>query len=149
MVWPRDQGRKMLALTKLLSWTKWVDAPARVLMSLLFLFSGVSKLTGVTSTQAFMEHYSVPGVLIWPAAAWEIGGGILLLAGFWIRPLSILLAGWCLLTASMFHTAFGDPNQMVHFLKNMTMAGGFLILARAGAPGLRFDGKCSSMKGPQ
>jgi putative oxidoreductase len=94
-----------------------------------------------------MEHYGGPGVLIWPAAAWEIGGGILLLTGLWIRPLSILLAGWCLLTASIFHTAFGDPNQMVHFLKNMTMAGGFLILARAGAPGLGFDGKFSLAKG--
>ena len=139
----------MLALTKLLSLTKWVDAPARGLMSLLFLISGVGKLAAVIPTQAFMEHYGVPGVLIWPAAAWEIGGGILLLTGLWIRPLSILLAGWCLLTASIFHTAFGDPNQMVHFLKNMTMAGGFLILARAGAPGLGFDGKFSSANGPQ
>jgi putative oxidoreductase len=96
-----------------------------------------------------MEHYGVPGVLIWPAAAWEIGGGILLLTGLWIRPLSILLAGWCLLTASIFHTTFGDPNQMVHFLKNMTMAGGFLILARAGSPGLSFGGKFSPAKRPQ
>jgi putative oxidoreductase len=139
----------MLALTKLLSLTKWVDAPARVLMSLLFLISGVGKLAAVVPTQAFMEHYGVPGILIWPAAAWEIGGGILLLTGLLIRPLSILLAGWCLLTASIFHTAFGDPNQMVHFLKNMTMAGGFLILARAGAPGLSFGGKFSPAKRPQ
>jgi len=54
----------MFALTKLLSLTKWVDAPARVLMSLLFLVSGVGKLAGVAPTQAFMEHYGVPGVLI-------------------------------------------------------------------------------------
>jgi putative oxidoreductase len=100
----------MLSLTKLLSLTKWVDAPARVLMSLLFLISGVGKLAAVVPTQAFMEQYGVPGVLIWPAAIWEIGGGILL-------------------------------------LKNMTMAGGFLILARAGAPSLGFDGKFSLAKG--
>jgi putative oxidoreductase len=139
----------MLSLTKLLSLTKWVDAPARVLMSLLFLISGVGKLAAVVPTQAFMEQYGVPGVLIWPAAIWEIGSGILLLTGLWIRPLSILLAGWCLLTAAIFHTAWADQTQMIMFLKNMTMAGGFLILARAGAPGLGFDGKFSPAKGLQ
>jgi putative oxidoreductase len=137
----------MPVLTKLLSLTKWVDAPARILMSLLFLVSGIGKLVAVVTTQAFMKQYGVSGALIWPAALWEISGGILLLTGLWVRPLSILLAGWCLLTASIFHTAFGDPNQMVHFLKNMTMAGGFLILARAGAPGLGFDGNLDSTKG--
>src|ERR1700681_3492724 len=50
----------MLALTKLLLLTKWVDAPARVLMSLLFLISGVGKLAAVVPTQAFMEQYGVP-----------------------------------------------------------------------------------------
>jgi putative oxidoreductase len=139
----------MLAQTKLLPLTKWVDALARVLMSLLFLISGVGKLAAVVPTQAYMEHYGVPGVLIWPAAAWEIGGGILLLTGLWIRPLSILLAGWCLLTAVIFHTAWADQTQMIMFLKNMTMAGGFLILARAGAPSLGFDGKFSSANGPR
>jgi putative oxidoreductase len=137
----------MPVLTKLLSLTKWSDAPARILMSLLFLVSGVGKLAAVVTTQAFMKQYGVPGVLIWPAALWEISGGILLLTGLWLRPLSILLAGWCLLTASIFHTAFGDPNQMVHFLKNVTMAGGFLILARAGASGLGFDGNLDATKG--
>jgi putative oxidoreductase len=139
----------MLAPTKLLSSTNWVDAPARALMSLLFLISGVGKLAAVVPAQAYMEHYGVPGALIWPAAAWEIGGGILLLTGLWIQPLSILLAGWCLLTAAIFHTAWADQTQMIMFLKNMTMAGGFMILARAGAPGLGVDGKFSAAKALQ
>jgi putative oxidoreductase len=134
----------MTTLTKMLALTKFVDAPARVLMSLLFLISGVGKLAGVVPTQAFMEAHGVPGILIWPAAAWEIGGGAMPLTGLWIRPLSILLAGWCLLTAAIFHTAWGDLNQMVHFLKNMTMAGGFLIVAKAGAPRMGADGFLSS-----
>ena len=111
--------------------SRFVDLPARFLMSLLFLLSGFSKLAGNGPIQKYMEAYGVPGVLSWPAAAWEIGGGLLLLIGLWIRPVSVLMAGWCILTAVIFHTAFSDQNQMINFFKNMTMAGGFLLIARA------------------
>ena len=79
-----------------------------------------------------MEAYGVPGILIWPAAAFEICCGVFLLAGFWLRPLGLVLAGWCLLTALIFHTAFADQTQLVMFLKNLVMAGGFLVLTRTG-----------------
>ena len=118
-----------------------VDLPARVLMSLLFLASGFGKLAAVGATQQYMTAYGVPAVLLWPAAALELSGGVLLVLGLWLRPLALVLAGWCLLTAAIFHTAFSDQVQMVMFLKNMTMAGGFLILARAGAPALGLDGR--------
>jgi len=121
--------------------SRWVDAPARVLMSALFLLSGISKLTAVSATQGYMAAYGVPAVLVWPAAAFEIGSGALLLLGLWTRPLGVLLAGWCLLTAAIFHTAFADQNQLINFLKNLAMAGGFLLLARAGATGLSLDGR--------
>lgn len=125
---------------------KWVDAPARALMSLIFILSGIGKIGAVVATQGYMEAYGVPGVLLWPAAALEIGGGVMLLIGFKTRPLSIGLAGWCLLTAFIFHTKFSDPIQMIMFLKNMTMAGGFLALANSGAPGLSVDGILASRK---
>jgi putative oxidoreductase len=133
----------------MLALTRWGDGPARALMSLLFLLSGVGKLSAVAATQGYMNAYGVPGALIWPAAAWEIGGGVLLLIGLWTRPLALLLAGWCLLTAFIFHTAFADQNQMINFLKNMVMAGGFLLLARTGAPGLSVDGLLSSRRRAQ
>ena len=110
---------------------RFIDAPARILMSLLFLVSGFSKVAQNAAIQAYMHAYGVPGVLSWPAAAWELSAGLLLAIGLWIRPVSILLAGWCLLTAAIFHTAFADQNQLVNFFKNMTMAGGFLLIARA------------------
>lgn len=62
-----------------------------------------------------MHAFGVPGVLSWPAAAWELSAGLLLAVGLGIRPLSILLAGWCLLTAAIFHTEFFDSNQLVTF----------------------------------
>ncbi len=118
---------------------RFIDLPARFLMSLLFLVSGFSKLAGNTAIQGYMKAYGVPGILSWPAAAWEISAGLLLLVGLWIRPVSILLAGWCLLTAAIFHTAFSDQNQMVNFFKNMTMAGGFLLIARTHPIALSLD----------
>ena len=118
---------------------RWVDAPARALMSALFLLSGFGKLAAVAPTQAYMQAYGVPEILVWPAAAWEIGAGVLLVIGFATRPLAALLAGWCLLTAVIFHTAFTNQNQMINFLKNLTMAGGFLVLATVGSSRLSVD----------
>ncbi|WP_131113838.1 DoxX family protein [Lichenihabitans psoromatis] len=124
--------------------TRWVDLPARVLMCLLFLISGLGKVSAVAAIQAYMAAHGLPGFLIWPAAALELVGGLLLLIGLGTRPLALVLAGWCLLTALVFHTDFADQNQMINFFKNMTMAGGFLILARDGAPGFSLDGWLAS-----
>jgi putative oxidoreductase len=130
----------------MLTVTKWVDVitnrvevPARVLMSLLFFASGVGKISAVAATQAYMQAFGVPGVLLWPAAAWEITAGVFLLIGLGIRPLALLLAGWCLLTAVIFHVEWGDQIQQIMFLKNMTIAGGFLMLAKTGSWGLSVD----------
>jgi putative oxidoreductase len=121
-----------------------VDVPARGLMSLLFLASGVGKLSAVSATQAYMQAFGVPRVLIWPAAAWEITAAVLLLIGLGIRPLALLLAGWCLLTAVIFHIAWADQIQQVMFLKNMTMAGGFLMLSKTGFWGRSVDAMLAS-----
>ncbi|MGI4793835.1 MAG: DoxX family membrane protein, partial [Janthinobacterium lividum] len=56
-----------------------IDLPARLLMSLLFLLSGFSKLAQNTAIQGYMQAYGVPGGLSWPAAAWELSAGLLLL----------------------------------------------------------------------
>ncbi len=102
---------------------------ARVLMSTLFLVSGTGKLGSVKPTQEYMEAYGVPGYLLYPAAALEIGGGMMLLMGMHTKWLSRVLAGWCILTAMIFHTDLQDQTQKIMMMKNMAMAGGFLILA--------------------
>jgi putative oxidoreductase len=137
MITHKDQERMYTQI-------KWLDAPARALMSLLFLSSGIGKISAVAATQGFMEAYGVSGVLLWPAAVLEIGGGVMLLIGFKTRPLSIVLAGWCLLTAFIFHTKFADQAQMIDFLKNMAMTGGFLLLAKSGAQSFSVDGLFAS-----
>ena len=117
----------------------WLEAPVRLMMALLFLVSATTKVTGTAAIQAYMQSYGVPEVLVWPAAAWEYAAGALLLAGFLVRPVSVLLAGWCLLTAAIFHTKFSDLDQLMNFFKNMTMAAGFLIFAKNGSFGASID----------
>jgi len=113
--------------------TRRADLPARVLMSLLFLLSGLGKLTSVAPTQAYMAAFGVPGGLLWPAATLELVGGLLLVVGLALRPVALALAGWCLVTAAIFHTAWSDQIQQIMFLKNLTMAGGFLLVAKTGS----------------
>lgn len=121
----------------------WIDLPTRLLMSVLFRLSGLGKVTVKAATQAYMAAYGVPGIFIGPAAALEISGGMRLVLGFGLRPLGLVPAGWCLLTALIFHTAFADQNQMINFLKSPAMAGGFLLLAERGAPTAGLDGLLS------
>lgn len=117
----------------------WLEAPFRLLMALLFLISATTKVTETADIQAYMHAYGVPGILVWPAAAWEYAAGVLLLLGLHIRPVSVLLAGWCFLTAAIFHTKLSDLEQLMSFFKNMTMAGGFMIIANSGSLGGSID----------
>ena len=113
--------------------SKHLHLPARILMSVLFLVSGFGKLQNVEDTQKYMEAYGVPGFLLFPAAAFEIGGGAALLMGRNTRAWAMLLAPWCLLTAAIFHADWKDQEQRINLMKNMAMAGGFLILADRGS----------------
>ncbi|AOX99507.1 DoxX family protein [Jeongeupia sp. USM3] len=102
---------------------------ARALMALIFILSGVGKIGAQAATAAYMEAMHVPAILLWPTIVFEIGAGILVLAGYQTRVASALLAGFCLAAAALFHTQFGDQIQMIMFLKNLAMAGGFIVLA--------------------
>ena len=120
---------------------RWAAMPARVLLAVLFLASGVLKLTLSGAMQQYMAAYGVPAVLLWPAAAWELTAGALLILGLWGRPVALLLAGWCLLTAAIFHRDVVDLNQLTNLLKNITMAGAFLLFAAYGLPGWRLGAR--------
>ena len=111
----------------------WLEPLFRLLMSLLFLVSATTKVAETAMIPSYMLAYGVPPVPVWPAGAREFVAGFALLAGFSIRLISLLLAGRCVLTAAVFHTAFSDLNQLMNFCKNVTMAGGFLMLARNGS----------------
>ena len=116
-----------------------VDALLRLAMALLFLVSATTKVTETAAIQAYMHAYGVPGMLVWPAACFEYAAGLCLFLGYRARPVAVSLAGWCLLTALIFHRQFSDLDQLMNFFKNLTMAGGFLWLAKVDLGRARVD----------
>ncbi|SON54609.1 Inner membrane protein YqjF [Hartmannibacter diazotrophicus] len=120
---------------------------ARVLMSLIFITSGWSKLSGYAGTQAYMEAMGVPGALLPLVILTELGGGLAILLGFQTRIAAFLLAGFCLVSGYLFHyiaaQAGGDGAmmQMINFWKNVAMGGGFVAILAAGAGVFSIDGK--------
>src|SRR5260370_5963233 len=110
----------------------------RLLLAAIFLHEAWTKLTGYSAALTYMQAYGVPGQLLPLAIAVELGCGLLILCGYHTRVAALLLAGFCLATAVLFHTKFGDRNQLLHFEKDLAIAGGLLVLfaygGRACAP---------------
>ncbi|MET0429684.1 MAG: DoxX family protein [Microvirga sp.] len=105
---------------------------ARVMLAIVFIVEAWAKLTDYAGTLHYMEAYGVPAALLPPAILVELFGGLLVMAGLLSRAAALVLCAFCLLTALVFHTAFTDPEQIIHFTKNLAMAGGFLLLAAQG-----------------
>ena len=124
-------------MTRLLD---YADLPARAMMALIFVLSGVSKIGGFTATQGYMEAHGLPGILLAPTIVFEIGAGLAMIVGVLTRPTALALAGFSLASAIIFHADFGDRVQLIMFLKNLAMAGGLLLLAKHGPGALSIDG---------
>ncbi|MEX3898325.1 DoxX family protein [Paraburkholderia sp. BR10954] len=115
----------------------------RVLLSALFLLSGIGKLTAYAATAGYMAAVGVPGALLPLVIATEILGSIAIIAGWKTRIVSVLLAGFTLLTALLFHKNFADQIQMTMFLKNLSIMGAFLMLAANGAGKYSMDARAA------
>ncbi|HEV7462549.1 MAG TPA: DoxX family protein [Methyloceanibacter sp.] len=111
----------------------------RVILSLIFIQSGIMKIFGFAGTQTMMEQHGLPGILLPLVILTEAGGGLCVLLGLWTRYAAIALAGFCVLAAYFFHYQPDDQMQMINFAKNITIAGGFLVLAGADPGALALD----------
>lgn len=118
----------------------------RVLLSLIFIVAGFGKLTGYAATAGYMESQGVPSFLLPLVILLELGGGLLILVGFQTRITAFLIAGFCVLSALMFHGDFGDKTQSIQFMKNLALAGGFLILMAHGPGHWSLDEKLSKTR---
>jgi putative oxidoreductase len=107
----------------------------RVLLCLLFLIAGLIKIGTYAEMVAYMSSHGVPAVLLPTVIATETLGALAVALGWKTRVVAFLLAGYSLLTALIFHHDFSDQDQMLMFLKNVSIAGGFLLLL-ANGPGL-------------
>lgn len=124
---------------------KALEIAARVLLSQIYIIAGWSKLTGYSGTQGYFESIGLPmPAVITPLVILiELGGGLALLAGFKTRWVAAILALFSIATAFVAHTNFAEPGQMNNFMKNLAMAGGYLLFVKygAGAPSVDDFGK--------
>ena len=122
------------------SLTKPIDLLARLLLACLFILAGMGKMTSFAETQGYMQAFGLPASLLLPTIIFQITAGVLILVGFRTRYVALLLAGFCLVTALVFHSNLGDKIQLIMFLKNFAIAGGLLLLAKHGSSTLSIDG---------
>jgi putative oxidoreductase len=111
-----------------------VSLVARILMSIIFIAAGLEKITAYEASAAYMQGHGLPGALLPLAIATELGGGLAVLLGIFSRWAGLLLAGFCLVTAALFHFDLADQTQKIMLMKNLAMAGGLLLLY-ANGPG--------------
>jgi putative oxidoreductase len=125
--------------------TRYLPVIGRVLIGLPFAMSGLGKLAayGPTTAMIAAAGLPVPPLAFVVAIALELGGGLLLVAGYQVRLVAVALAVFCVAAGVAFHTNFADQNQMIHFLKNVMMAGGLLQIAAFGAGAISVDDRLS------
>ncbi len=119
----------------------WVSLAGRVLMSAIFLWGGYGKAMAPTATMSMFAHLGLPlpGAAYAVALVIEIGVAALFLIGFKARLTGLILAAWCIVTAFAAHYHPENREAMIHFMKNVCMAGGFLQIVAYGAGRLSVD----------
>ncbi|MFM0199288.1 DoxX family protein [Paraburkholderia fungorum] len=122
---------------------KFLPLLGRILIGAPFVMSGLGKLAAYGATVGYIAAMGlpVPPLAFIVAVLTELGGGLLLLSGYRARVVSLAMAVFCVVTALFFHHHFADQNQMVHFLKNVMMAGGLLQIAYFGAGAFSLDAR--------
>ena len=117
-------------------------APAgRVLLALLFLLAGLQKIGAYEGTVGYMAAQGVPGFTLPFVIALEVFGALAIIVGWHTRLVAFLLAGFSLVSAMLFHFKPDDAMQMTMLLKNISIAGGFLLLIANGAGAYSLDNR--------
>ncbi|MCC2656011.1 MAG: hypothetical protein K0Q76_1119 [Panacagrimonas sp.] len=120
-------------------------APAgRALLALLFLVAGLQKISTYEGTLGYMASQGVPGFTLPIVIALEALGALAIIVGWRTRLVAFLLAGFSLVSAVLFHFKPDDAMQMTMFLKNVSIAGGFLLLVAHGAGAYSIDNRRGS-----
>ena len=117
------------------------DLIGRIMISAIFLFSGISKIFNYDGTIGWMEGYGMPGILLIPAIVIEILFPIMIIVGYKTRIAAGGLLLFSLLTAFVFHLDFSNQMQVIAFLKNVGLAGGMLFLVINGAKDFSLEKK--------
>ena len=116
-----------------------IEFIGRIFLSALFLIEGVGKLFTQEQVITYMEDYGVPGVLFIPTVVLEILFPLLLIVGYKTRLAALVMALFTLTVAIIFHTDFSDGMQLISFLKDLAIAGGFMIIIAYGSNKFSLD----------
>src|SRR6266403_2232182 len=125
-----------------------VGAVGRLLLAALFLISGLGKIAMPALTQNIIASAGLPFPLLayLVAIVIEVGGGILLILGYQSRIVASVMAVFTVAAALGFHRNFADQNQMVHFLKNISITGGLLQIVALGAGTFSIDSRLAKSR---
>ena len=116
-----------------------VELIGRILLSALFLIEGIGKISMQEDVMMYMENYGIPGILFIPAVILEILFPLLLIVGYKTKLAAFVMALFTFTVAIIFHTDFSKGMEMVFFLKDLAIAGGFLIIFVYGANKISLD----------
>jgi putative oxidoreductase len=111
----------------------------RLGLSLIFTLSGIGKVLAYHATEKVLIDHGLPPGLLPLVIFAELGGGLAVLCGLLTRWAAAGLFVYTLLAAVIFHNNFADHEQLINFMKNLAIAGGFLVLAVRGPGGLSID----------
>ncbi len=113
----------------------------RLFLSMIFIMSGLTKISQFGGTQGYMEAMGVPGGLLPLVIVTEVLGGLAVLLGWKAKYAAFLLAGFSVLSAALFHADFSNQAEMTSFMKNITIAGGFLLIFANGPGAFSIDNR--------
>lgn len=118
---------------------KYTHLAGRVLLAIIFIMAGIGKIKDPAGTIGYMASIGLPALLLWPTIALDLLGGIAIVVGFQTRIVAIALAGFTVLAACLFHNNMADQMQAIMFLKDISIAGGLLLLTSSGATAFSLD----------
>ena len=113
----------------------------RLFLAIIFIQSGLSKMSDYAATQSYMDAMGVSSALLPLVITLEVVGGIAIVIGFKARLVALAMAGFSLLSALLFHTNFSDQTQTIMLMKNIAIAGGFLMIVAHGAGAYALDNR--------
>jgi putative oxidoreductase len=121
----------------------------RVFMGVLFITFGMSKAIYTPQIQQYMAAHHVAVDLVYLTIAVQIGFGVLMAIGYHTRFAAMMLAGFCIIATSLFHTDFHASGELAHFLKDFAIAGGFLFVMAHGPGAYSLDAYLKRLPEPK
>lgn len=117
----------------------YMNVVSRILIIYLFLWAGIGKIQSYSATAEYMTSMHVSSILLPLVILLEVGGGLAIIFGFLTRFTSAFMAAFSIIAALLFHIDFTNDTQQLMFIKDVSIAGGLLLLETHGAGKISID----------